>query len=161
MPSNGNGHDQLGDLVDVAGREKVFTAFLAAVAAAGMIDILRSAGPYTLFAPTDRAFAKFPASTLSKLMRPANRPLLSSVLGSHLAFGAAPSRMLAGKRYRARTLEGRDLRIDGRDEVLTVNGAPLSKPDIIASNGVLHGIEHVLWPKPLQERAATPESNSA
>jgi uncharacterized surface protein with fasciclin (FAS1) repeats len=156
-----NGRHELGDLADVAGREDVFGSFLAAAAAAEIMGVLRSAGPYTLFAPTDTAFAKFPPSTLSKLMRPANRVLLVSILGYHLALGAVLTRSLAGKRYRAKTLEGRDLRIDARGDVVAVNGAPVVRPDLIASNGVLHGIDSVLWPKPSPVRATTPEHNGA
>jgi uncharacterized surface protein with fasciclin (FAS1) repeats len=151
--------DALGDLADLADREGVFSTFLAAAASADMIGALRSAGPYTLFAPTDAAFAKFPPSTLAKLMRPANRALLVSILSYHIAPGAVRARSLAGKRYRAKSLEGRDLRIDGRGEVVTVNGAPLARPDRVASNGVLHGIDNVLWPKPSPARAAAAQES--
>jgi uncharacterized surface protein with fasciclin (FAS1) repeats len=154
-----NGQNELGDLVDVAGKDGTFSKFLAAAAAADMISVLRAAGPYTLFAPTDKAFAKFPASTLAKLMRPNHRGLLASIVGYHMALGAVRSQSLAGKRYRAKTYEGRDLRIDGRGDVVAVNGAPLVRPDLRASNGVLHGIDHVLWPKPSQERTSAPDQN--
>jgi uncharacterized surface protein with fasciclin (FAS1) repeats len=144
------------DLADVLEREGTFTTFLAAAAAANMMGVLRGRGRYTLFAPTDRAFAKFPPSTLSKLMGESNRTLLISIIGYHLAPGAAMSRALAGKRFRAKTLDGRELRIDGRLDTIIVNGAGLVMPDLIASNGVLHGVDGVLWPKPMPQPAPAP-----
>lgn len=138
-------------LIDVAQSAGQFSTFLRAVAAGDLLDTLRTRGPFTLFAPTDDAFDLFPASTLRKLMTPAHKPLLQKVLSYHFANGKVLAARFEGKRVRATTLEGGDLRISGVDG-LTVNGASVSLPDILASNGVLHGIDRVLWPaaRPIQ-----------
>lgn len=141
---------EMDDLAGAAAKEGSFGVFLAAARSASMIELLQGAGPFTVFAPTDKAFAKFPRSTLARLMKPAHRELLVKVVGYHLALGAVRSRALAGKRFRAKTHAGSDLRIDGVGDAILVNSAPIVLPDLVASNGVLHGIDHVLWPKPAQ-----------
>jgi uncharacterized surface protein with fasciclin (FAS1) repeats len=123
--------------------------FLAAATKTGLVDTLRGEGAFTLFAPTDEAFGRFPSSTMSKLMAPDKAALFASILAHHLALGRSMFAQLVGKRFRTRTLEGRELRIDGvhLGGGVTVNGASIVLADIPSSNGVLHGIDRVLWPR--------------
>lgn len=141
------------NLVGAAEGAGLFKTYLAAATRAGIIDTLGENGPFTLFAPTDEAFGKFTSSTMAKLMAVGNRALLTTIVAYHLAPGKVMFGRFAGKRYRAKTLEGRELRIDGAraEGGVTVNGVHIVRPDIVASNGVLHGIASVLWPKPVRE----------
>ena len=143
----------LRDLIDSAERTGRYSTFLSAVKLSGLEATLRSAGPFTLFAPQDEAFEKFPSTTLSKLLRPDNRELLVSVMGYHFAPGQVLAARFAGKRIAATSFEGRRLRIDGNDG-LHVDGARGVEADVPASNGVMHGIDRVLWPKLARAAAA-------
>ncbi|NDC57750.1 MAG: fasciclin domain-containing protein [Alphaproteobacteria bacterium] len=134
------------NLFDVAVDSGHFSVFLKAAESVGLRDTLESGGPFTLFAPTDAAFDKFPATTLAKLLRPEHAPLLRTVLLFHFAPGVVPARRFAGTRIRAKSFEGGDLFIDGSDGI-AVNRARVVAPDITATNGVIHGIDRVLWPK--------------
>lgn len=143
------------DLLDSAERTGRYSTFLSAVKLAGLEATLRSKGPFTLFAPQDEAFEKFPSATLDKLMAPDNRDLLVSVLGYHFAPGQVLAARFAGKRIAATSFEGSRLRIDGSDG-LHVDGASVVEADVPASNGVLHGIDRVLWPKTAGAAVAVP-----
>jgi uncharacterized surface protein with fasciclin (FAS1) repeats len=136
-------------LFDAATRAGSFKNFLAAATKTGLVDTLQRGGSFTLFAPTDDAFGRFPSSTMSKLMAADKAALLTSILAYHLALGASMFSQLVGKRFRTKTLEGRELRIDGvhLGGGVTVNGASIVSADISSSNGVLHGIDRVLWPR--------------
>lgn len=134
------------DLIAAAKQAGVYKTFLNALQASGLAATLEGAGPFTVFAPTDHAFEKFPTATMDKLMAADQRALLRSVLGYHFAVGQVKAARFAGKKIRAKTFDGRDLIIDGVGGV-RVNGAKLIHPDIFADNGVLHGIDRVLWPE--------------
>lgn len=109
-------------------------------------DLLQAGGPYTIFAPTDAAFAKFPQGEFRTLME-ADDALLRSVAGYHFAAGKVVSARFAGKRIRAVTYGGQSVIIDGRNG-LRVNTAMLVEPDIIMAGAcVVHGIDGVLWPR--------------
>ena len=136
----------LADLIDSAERTGRYATFLSAVKLSGLEPTLRSAGPFTLFAPQDEAFEKFPSATMSKLMRPDHRELLTAIVGYHFAQGQVLAARFAGKRITATSFDGRRLRIDGSDG-FHVGGARVVEADVAASNGVLHGIDRVLWPK--------------
>jgi transforming growth factor-beta-induced protein len=131
-----------------------FGTLLAAARAAGLTDALASPGPLTVFAPTDEAFDRLPAGTVESLLRPENTDRLAAILKYHVI----PARVYAGEALRAKsaaTLEGSSVRIGYSDGRLRVNGVAVVKPDLDASNGVIHVIDRVLIPGTGAE-AATP-----
>ncbi len=132
------------DIVDtaVAGG---FKTLVAAVKAADLVDTLKGPGPFTVFAPTDEAFAKLPAGTLESLLKPENKAKLQSILTYHVVPGRVMSQD-AAKLSSAKTVEGRPLAIKATDGGLMVNDAHVTKADIEASNGVIHVIDTVLLP---------------
>ena len=134
------------DIVDIAAANPQFSTLVAAVTAAGLVDTLKGPGPFTLFAPTNDAFAKLPAGTVDMLLLPENKDKLIAVLTYHVVPGAVMSASLAGQRLDAATVQGQTVHIDGRNGV-KVNGANVTQADIVASNGVIHVIDTVLLPK--------------
>jgi uncharacterized surface protein with fasciclin (FAS1) repeats len=122
------------------------TTLVAAVKAAGLVETLQGAGPFTVFAPTDEAFAKLPAGTLEALLKPENKPKLQRILTSHVVAG----RIMAAdvvKTSSAKSVSGDTLTIASRDGGVTVGGAKVVKTDIAATNGVIHVIDSVILPK--------------
>ncbi len=122
-----------------------FTTLLAAVDAAGLTETLLGRGPYTLFAPTDDAFARLPAGTVQELLKPENREKLRLVLTYHVVAGrvtASQARNVSS----ANTVAGQDLRISQRNDELRINDATVRIADIPASNGIIHVIDRVLIP---------------
>ncbi|MEQ6248474.1 fasciclin domain-containing protein [Sulfitobacter sp. HNIBRBA3233] len=134
-----------GSIVDVAAGDPDFSTLVTAISAAGLTETLAGPGPFTVFAPTDAAFAALPAGTVQSLLRPENRDDLVALLSYHVVPGAYPASALAGERGRLDTLEGGRLRMNGRNGV-RVDGATVRMPDIVASNGVIHAIDTVLMP---------------
>jgi uncharacterized surface protein with fasciclin (FAS1) repeats len=132
------------DLLSAAAEAGGFTTFLSLAEQAGLPELLK-AGRHTIFAPTDEAFAKFPAEATEKLGLPEQRALLRAVVTGHLVAGQVLTRQLAGKRIRGKSVGGGELVIAGAKK-FTVNGATIVRPDIMAANGVLHGVDKVLWP---------------
>lgn len=135
------------DVIEVATEAGAFTTLVAAVKAAGLTETLRGKGPFTVFAPSDAAFAKVPKATLDGLL--ADRAALTSVLTFHVV----PGRVLAGDIVKANgatptTVNGQPLAISVRDGKVYVNGAQVVTADIPASNGVIHVIDTVLLPTP-------------
>lgn len=122
-----------------------FKTLLAAVEAAGLTDTLLGAGPFTVFAPTDEAFAKLPAGTVDTLLRPENRDQLKAVLTYHVVSGRVFSDG-ATKAGTASTLQGGTLTISNKGGKVMINGAKVVSADIDASNGVIHVIDAVLLP---------------
>ena len=137
--------DAKGDIVAVASGAGQFKTLLAAATAAGLVPTLQSAGPFTVFAPTDAAFAALPAGTVDTLLKPENKKQLASVLTYHVVPGKTMSTALAGKQLSVASVQGAALAIDGRNGV-TVNGAKVIAADVAASNGVIHVIDKVLMP---------------
>lgn len=133
------------DIVDIAASNGNFNTLVAAVTAAGLVDTLKSDGPFTVFAPTDAAFAALPAGTVDSLLLPENKDQLVAILTYHVVPGAVTSDQLAGQRMSVATVNGADVHIDGRDGV-KVENATVTAADIIASNGVIHVIDTVLLP---------------
>ena len=133
------------DIVDtaVAGH---FNTLVAAVKAAGLVDALKGPGPFTVFAPTDEAFAKLPAGTLENLLKPENKEQLKKILTYHVAPGKVMAEDVV-KLSSAKTLEGGSLTIEAGHGGVMVNNARVTKTDIVASNGVIHVIDTVLLPK--------------
>ena len=137
--------DAKGDIVAVASGAGQFKTLLAAATAAGLVPTLQSAGPFTVFAPTDAAFAALPAGTVDTLLKPENKKQLASVLTYHVVAGKTMSTALAGKQLSVTTVQGASLAIDGRNGV-TEGGAKVIAADVAASNGVIHVIDKVLLP---------------
>jgi uncharacterized surface protein with fasciclin (FAS1) repeats len=133
------------DIVDIAGNED-FSTLVAAVQAAGLVDTLKGDGPFTVFAPTNAAFAALPEGTVETLLKPENKDQLVKILTYHVVPGAVTSDQLIGQRLNVATVQGQTVHIDGTHGV-RVNKARVSTPDIIASNGVIHVIDSVLLPK--------------
>ena len=133
-----------GDIVAVASGAGIFNTLVAAVAAAGLVETLQSAGPFTVFAPTDEAFAKLPAGTVAELLKPENKAKLIGILTYHV-IGA---KVMAAdvKTMTANTVNGKTLNIKVDGGKVTVNTATVIKTDIAASNGVVHVIDAVLIP---------------
>ena len=133
------------DIVDtaIAGQ---FNTLVAAVKAAGLVDTLKGPGPFTVFAPTDEAFAKLPEGVLENLLKPENKAKLQSVLTYHVVPGKVMSRD-AVKLNSAKTAQGSSINIKAMDNGLMVNDAHVVKADIEASNGVIHVIDKVILPQ--------------
>ena len=134
------------DIVDTAAGAGQFTTLVTAVTEAGLVETLKGDGPFTVFAPTDAAFAKLPAGTVESLLKPENKEKLTEILTYHVISGKIESADIAGKTTTVGTVEGSSLSIDATDGVM-VNDAKVIKPDVSASNGVIHVIDGVLMPK--------------
>lgn len=142
------------NIVSLAKSDAQFSTLARAIEAAGLADTLAAAGPYTLFAPTDAAFAKLPAGELDRLLQPANREQLKTLLMNHVVEGQAKAEYFTGKQGEMTALGGGKLALDGASGV-KVNGASVVKPDIMASNGVIHAVDAVILPAAAQQAAAT------
>jgi uncharacterized surface protein with fasciclin (FAS1) repeats len=133
------------DIVDTAVAGK-FNTLVAAVKTAGLVETLKGSGPFTVFAPTDEAFAKLPAGTLDDLLKPENKVRLQSILKYHVVPGKVMARDVV-KLDSAQTAEGQSVSIKTDNGVVTVDNARVIKTDIVASNGVIHVIDAVILPK--------------
>ena len=134
------------DVVDTAIAAGNFKTLVAAVQAAGLVDTLKGAGPFTVFAPTDEAFAKLPAGTVDDLLKPENKDKLVAILTYHVVPGKVMAADVAGKDQKVKTVQGGEIDVNGKDGV-TVNGAKVIKADIVTDNGVIHVIDAVILPK--------------
>ena len=134
------------DIVDTAVGAGSFNTLVAAVDAAGLVDTLKSPGPFTVFAPTDAAFDKLPEGTVESLLLPENRDQLVAILTYHVVPGKTLSGDLAGQELAVATVEGSELDIDARDGV-KVDSATVIQADVETSNGVIHVIDTVLIPQ--------------
>ncbi len=131
-------------IVDVASANGSFNTLVAAIQAADLVDTLSAEGPYTVFAPTDDAFAALPDGVLDKLLLPENKDTLAQILTYHVVAGAIPSSDVATGMVP--TVEGTDLDVVAEGGSVMVNGANVVTPDVAASNGVIHVIDAVLIP---------------
>jgi len=134
-----------GNIVEVASGNDAFSTLVAAVGAAGLADTLSGPGPFTVFAPTNDAFAALPAGTVENLLKPENKDQLISILTYHVVPGIYPASSLLGKRGALKTVQGGQLHVNGTHGVL-VNKSTVIIPDVAASNGVIHAIDAVLLP---------------
>ena len=132
------------DIVDTAIAAGNFTTLAAALTAAGLVDTLKGAGPFTVFAPTDAAFAALPAGTVEDLLKPENKDKLIAILTYHVIAGKVMSTDLS-EGLKAKTVNGAEVTIT-LDGGAKVNGAVISTADIAASNGVIHVIDTVILP---------------
>lgn len=136
---------QADDIVDTAIAAGSFETLVAAVQAAGLVDTLRGEGPFTVFAPTDEAFAALPEGTVESLLQEENRDQLVSILTYHVIPGKVMSSDIAGQTLSVETVQGMELAIDATDGV-RVGEATVVTADVEASNGVIHVIDTVLIP---------------
>ncbi len=142
MPAFAESHVK--DIVDTAVQAGSFNTLAAALTAAGLVDTLKGAGPFTVFAPTDEAFAKLPAGTVDDLLKPENKDKLVAILTYHVVPGAVMSTDLT-EGMKAATVQGGEVTIT-LDGGAKVNGSAITTADIAASNGVIHVIDTVLMP---------------
>ena len=134
-----------GDIVDTAVAAGKFNTLAAALTAAGLVDTLKGNGPFTVFAPTDEAFAALPAGTVEDLHKPENKDKLVAILTYHVVPGRFPSGRVAGL-DEATTVNGDTVDITTADGQVMVDGAKVVMADVTATNGVIHVIDTVLMP---------------
>ena len=134
------------DIVDTAASAGNFNTLIAAIEAAGLAETLKGPGPFTVFAPTDEAFAKLPAGTVETLLKPENKDKLVQILTYHVVPGKVMSGDVAGKSTEAKTVEGSTLEVDAREGGVMVDEARVVQADIAADNGVIHVIDTVVMP---------------
>lgn len=133
-------------IVDIAASNEDFSTLVAAVTAAGLVETLSGDGPFTVFAPTNEAFAALPAGTVETLLLPENVDTLTNILTYHVVSGNVTSDQLVGQRLSVDALNGDSLHIDATGGGVMVNNATVTSADIIGSNGVIHVIDTVLLP---------------
>ena len=141
-----------GDIIDIASTTEGFSTLAAAVTAAGLVDTLKGTGPFTVFAPTDAAFAALPAGILDALLLPENRDALIKILKYHVVSGAVMSGDIADGEVA--TVEGQKVTLSTANGV-TVNDATVVQADVVGSNGVIHVIDVVLLPPDVDVAALT------
>lgn len=134
--------------IDQAG----YHTFASALRSTDLMRVLEKAGPFTVFAPNDAAFDKFSRGARDRLLE-SDKHLLRSVLAYHFAAGKVAAARFSGKYLNAVTHQGDALVIDGRGKQMLVNKAALVDPDLRAANGIIHGIDGVLWPKTAERNA--------
>ena len=133
------------DIVDTAVDAGAFNTLVAAVQAAELVDALKADGPFTVFAPSDAAFAKLPEGTLDSLLKPENRDQLTAILTYHVV----PSKLMASdvtSLEGIETLQGESVSFEVKDGKAFIDGAQIVQTDIMASNGVIHVIDSVILP---------------
>lgn len=133
------------DIVDVAVSAGQFNTLAAALQAAGLVDTLKGEGPYTVFAPTDAAFAKLPAGTVETLLKPENKDQLIAILTYHVVPGKVTAEQVV-KLDSAKTVNGEKLAIAADHGKVQINEIDVVKADIMASNGVIHVVDEVILP---------------
>ena len=134
------------DIIDTAVAAGSFTTLVKAIQAADLVETLKGAGPFTVFAPTDAAFAKLPPGALESLLKPENKAKLQRILKAHVVAGKVIANDVV-KTKSATAVSGDVLMIASRDGAVTVDGAKVVKTDIAATNGVIHVIDSVILPK--------------
>ena len=135
------------DIVETASEAGSFQTLLTAAEAAGLVDTLKSEGPFTVFAPTDEAFAKLPEGTVEDLLKPENQDQLKAILTYHVVPGKTKSSDIAGKELEVETVQGETIAIDASDGTVMVDDATVVQADIETDNGVIHVIDTVLMPQ--------------
>lgn len=133
------------DIVDTAVSAGQFKTLAAALGAAGLVDTLKGAGPFTVFAPTDDAFAKLPTGTVENLLKPENKDQLVAILTYHVV----PGKVMAAdvvELKEAKTVNGKMLKVTAKEGAVMIKDAKVTTTDIVASNGVIHVIDTVVLP---------------
>lgn len=134
------------DIVDTAVSAGSFKTLTTALKAAGLVETLKGKGPFTVFAPTDEAFAKLPAGTVDSLLKPENKQKLTAILTYHVVAGNVKAADVV-KLTSAKTLNGESVTIKTAGGTVMINNATVVKADIAATNGTIHVINTVLMPK--------------
>ncbi len=134
------------DIVDTAVAAGSFKTLAAALGAAGLVETLKGAGPFTVFAPNDAAFAKLPAGTVESLIKPENKAKLTSILTYHVVAGKVMAADVV-KLTAAKTVQGQSAKIEVKAGKVHVDNATVISPDIVCTNGVIHVIDSVIMPK--------------
>jgi uncharacterized surface protein with fasciclin (FAS1) repeats len=132
------------DIVDTAVSAGSFKTLVAAVKAAGLVKTLKGTGPFTVFAPTDEAFAKLPKGTLENLLKPENKAKLAAILTYHVIPGKVMAADISGKMLEVATVQGANISVNATVGV-KINGASVVTADVGASNGVIHAIDTVIF----------------
>ena len=132
-------------VVEIAAGNESFTTLVAAVKAADLAETLSGEGPFTIFAPTDEAFAKLPEGTLETLLKPENKEKLQKILTLHVVSGKVMAADV--KSGKVPTVNGESVDVLVEDGTVTVNGAKVTKTDIVGTNGVIHVLDSVILPK--------------
>ena len=153
MPASAAG-TKAKDIVDTAVSAGSFNTLVAAVKAADLVGTLKGKGPFTVFAPTDAAFAKLPKGTVEDLLKPENKKKLAAILTYHVVPGKVLAADVTGKRIMAGTVQGAKLDVDGKSGVVINKSAKVVQADVMASNGVIHVIDTVLLPKASDKQAS-------
>lgn len=138
--------NQVHNIVDTAIAAGTFKTLVAALGAADLVATLKSSGPFTVFAPSDEAFAKLPAGTVESLINPENKAKLTSILTFHVMAGKVMAADVSGKVLSPSSVQGQVLNVNGTKGV-TVNGAKVVAADINCTNGVIHVVDTVIMPK--------------
>lgn len=146
--NNQNGQVAKNNIVEVLKKEnKQFTTLTKAIEAAGLVATLEGQGPYTMFAPTDRAFEQLPKGTLDTLLKPENKDKLTDILTYHVSLDELPSEAVGKLNGKEITMvNDRPAKIEVKDGSVYIDGAKILKTDIKASNGIIHVIDTVLMP---------------
>jgi uncharacterized surface protein with fasciclin (FAS1) repeats len=135
----------MADIIDTAVSAGTFRTLAAAVGAAGLVETLKGAGPFTVFAPTDAAFAKLPAGTVESLVKPENKAKLTAILTYHVVAGKVMAADVM-KISSAKTVNGQSAKVAIVDGKVKVDGATVIATDIVCDNGVIHVIDSVILP---------------
>ena len=146
--SNDSDDDATPDIVQVA-TDAGFNTLVSAVSAADLVETLQGPGPFTVFAPTDEAFANLPDGTLDDLLLPENKETLSAILTYHVVSGLVTSEQVVSLTS-ATTVQGEDIAITVVDGTVFLNGVAVTTTDVEASNGIIHIIDGVLLPPSTQ-----------
>ncbi len=147
LPAQAHEHGmKKADIVDVAVENGSFNTLVAAVKAADLVPVLKGKGPFTVFAPTDEAFAKLPEGTVESLLKPENKDKLVAVLTYHVVSGKVMAADVVTLE-KATSVQGQDITIKTMNNKVMVDNANVVVTDVEASNGVIHVIDHVILPK--------------
>ncbi|MGY8686438.1 MAG: fasciclin domain-containing protein [Verrucomicrobiales bacterium] len=138
-------HHETKDIVDTAAGADDFKTLVAAVKAGGLVETLKGKGPFTVFAPTNAAFAKLPEGTLEMLLKPENKDKLANILKYHVVASKVMAKDV--KAGEVETALGKKVTIAVEEGAVTIDGAKVTKTDILCSNGVIHVIDTVILPK--------------
>ncbi len=144
-PKNSSVHEVEADIVDLAVSTDFLSTLVAAVKAGDLVDVLKGDGPFTVFAPTNEAFAKLPAGTVENLLKPENKAKLVAVLTYHVVPGKVLSKDLKNGQ-KAKTVQGAEITVTLKDGKAMINNATVTAADIMADNGVVHVIDTVILP---------------
>ena len=144
-PKNDTVHEVEADIVDLAISTEFLSTLVAAVKAGDLVDVLKGDGPFTVFAPTNEAFAKLPAGTVENLLKPENKAQLVAVLTYHVVPGKILSTDLKNGQ-KAKTVQGSEITVTMKDGKVMINNATVTAADILADNGVVHVIDTVILP---------------